>query len=133
MKDKVRVGLVGSGFICAIHADALKRCADAQVVAVMSPTKRKAEAFAQRQGIAHHFTDYDKFLQLDGLDLVVIGAPNDVHCDLTVRAAAAGKHIILEKPMCLNMAQADQMIDACRKAKVKLMYAEELCFAPKYV
>jgi predicted dehydrogenase len=133
MKDKVRVGLVGSGFICAIHADALKRCADAQVVAVMSPTKGKAEAFAQRQGISQHFTDYDKFLEMDGLDLVVIGAPNDVHCDLTVKAAAAGKHIVLEKPMCLNLAEADRMVDACRKAKVKLMYAEELCFAPKYV
>jgi predicted dehydrogenase len=133
MKDKVGVGLVGSGFICAIHADALKRCADAQVVAVMSPTKSKVEAFAQRHGISQHFTDYDKFLEMDGLDLVVIGAPNDVHCDLTVKAAAAGKHIVLEKPMCLNMAEADQMVDACRKAKVKLMYAEELCFAPKYV
>jgi len=62
MRDKVRVGLVGSGFICAIHADALKRCADAQVVAVMSPTKGKAGAFAQRHGISQHFTDYDKFL-----------------------------------------------------------------------
>jgi len=133
MRDKVQVGLVGSGFICAIHADTLKRCADAQVVAVMSPTKGKAEAFAQRHGISQHFTDYDKFLEVDELDLVIIGAPNDVHCELTVKAAAAGKHIVLEKPMCLSMAEADRMVEACRKAKVKLMYAEELCFAPKYV
>jgi len=132
-KEKVRVGLVGSGFICSIHADALKRCADAQLAAVMSPSKGKAEAFAKRHAIAHHFTDYDKFLQLDELDLVIIRAPNDVHCELTVKAAAAGKHIVLEKPMCLNLAEADRMIDACRKANVKLMYAEELCFAPKYV
>jgi predicted dehydrogenase len=65
--------------------------------------------------------------------MVVIGAPNHVHCELTVDAAAAGKHIMLEKPMCLNMAEADTMIEACRAANVKLMYAEEILFAPKYV
>jgi myo-inositol 2-dehydrogenase/D-chiro-inositol 1-dehydrogenase len=133
MSDKVRVGLIGSGFISAIHADALKRCPDAEITAVASPTKGKAEAFARNHGIAHHFTDYRKLLELDEIDLVVLGIPNDLHCEFTENAAAAGKHIVLEKPMCLNMAEADRMIAACRKAKVKLMYAEELCFAPKYV
>ena len=133
MKDKVRVGLVGSGFISAIHADSLKRCAAAELTAVASPTKGKAEAFAQKYGIAHHFTDYRQLLALDEIDLVVIGTPNYLHCECTVKAAEAGKHIVLEKPMCLTLAEADQMVDACRKAKIKFMYAEELCFAPKYV
>jgi predicted dehydrogenase len=133
MKEKVRVGLVGSGFISTIHADSLKRCRDAELLAVASPTKGKAEAFAQKYGVPHHFTDYRKMLDLDELDLVIIGVPNDHHCEVTVNTAAAGKHIVLEKPMCLNMAQADRMIEACRKAKVKFIYGEELCFAPKYV
>jgi predicted dehydrogenase len=133
MRDKVRVGLIGSGFISAIHAEALKRCADAEIIAVASPTKGNAAAFAQKNGIARQFTDYRKLLELDDLDLVVIGIPNDRHCEVTVNAAAAGKHIVLEKPMCLNLAEADRMITACAKANVKLMYAEELCFAPKYV
>jgi myo-inositol 2-dehydrogenase / D-chiro-inositol 1-dehydrogenase len=133
MKDKVRVGLVGSGFISAIHADALKRCAGAEIVAVASPTRGKAAAFARRHGIPRHFTDYRKLLELDEIDLVVLGIPNDLHCEVTLNAAAAGKHIVLEKPMCLNLAEADRMLAACRRAKVKLMYAEELCFAPKYV
>src|SRR5437016_3217207 len=51
----------------------------------------------------------------------------------SLEAAAAGKHVVVEKPLCLNLAEADRMIDSCRKAKVKLMYAEELCFTPKYV
>jgi predicted dehydrogenase len=46
---------------------------------------------------------------------------------------AAGKHVVLEKPLCLNLAEADRMIAAGRSAKLKLMYAEELCFAPKYI
>jgi predicted dehydrogenase len=132
-KNKVRVGLIGSGFISAIHADSLKRCADAELTAVASPSPGKAAAFASKHGMAHHFTDYRQLLALEEIDMVVIGIPNDLHLDCTLAAAAAGKHIVLEKPMCLNLAEADQMIEACRKANVKLMYAEELCFAPKYV
>jgi predicted dehydrogenase len=133
MKDKVRIGLIGSGFISAIHTEALKRCSDAQLTAVASPSQGKAETFAKAHGIPHHFTDYRRLLDLKELDVVVVGIPNNLHCEVTVNSAAAGKHIVLEKPMCLNMAEADRMISACQKAKVKLMYAEELCFAPKYV
>ena len=133
MSDKVRVGLVGSGFISSVHAEALKRCADAELLAVASPSPGKAEAFARKHAIPHHFADYRRLLEVQEIDLVVIGAPNDLHCQMTVAAASAGKHIVLEKPMCLNLADADRMLAACRQAKVKLMYAEELCFAPKYV
>lgn len=132
-RNKVRVGLIGSGFISAIHADALKRCADAELTAVASPSPGKAAAFAKQHGFAHHFTDYRQLLALDEVDMVVIGIPNDLHRDCTLAAAVAGKHIVLEKPMCLSLAEADEMIAACHNAKVKLMYAEELCFAPKYV
>ena len=64
---------------------------------------------------------------------MVVGVPNHLHCQITLDAAAAGKHVVCEKPLCLNLAEADRMIAACRQAGVKLMYAEELCFAPKYV
>lgn len=133
VEQPVRVGLVGSQFISSIHAESLKRCAQAEMVAVASPTPGNAQQFARRFDIPCHFTDYRQMLELDALDLVVIGAPNDLHCQITLAAAAAGKHVVVEKPMCLNLADADRMIEACRAAKVKLMYAEELCFAPKYV
>ncbi len=133
MTSKVKVGLIGSGFVSTIHAEALKQCAAAELLAVASPSKSKAAQFAKRHGIPHHFTDYRKLLEMDELDLVVIGIPNHLHCQATLDAAAAGKHIVLEKPMCLNLAQADRMLAACSKAKVKLMYPEELCFSPKYV
>jgi len=65
--------------------------------------------------------------------MVVIGVPNFLHCDITLKAAKAGKHVVVEKPLCMNLAEADRMIEACKRANVKLMYAEELCFTPKYV
>jgi predicted dehydrogenase len=133
MSDTVGVGLVGSQFITSIHAESLQGCAAAETVAVASPTEGHARQFAERFRIPHHFRDYRKMLEMDEIDMVVIGAPNNLHCDITVEAASAGKHVVCEKPLCMNLAEADRMIEACRTAGVHLMYAEELCFAPKYV
>lgn len=133
MSKKVGYGLVGSQFITTIHAESIKSVADAEIIAVMSPTPGHAEKFAKQHGIPHHFTELDKLLAMPEIDVIVIGAPNYLHCDITLKAAAAGKHVICEKPLCMNLAEADQMIEACKKANVKLMYAEELCFTPKYV
>ena len=127
------VGLVGSQFVSTIHCEALRAVAGAEIVAVASAAADHARAFAQKHQIRQWFTDYRKMYEVPDLDVVVLGLPNDLHCDATVAAAAAGKHVICEKPLCLNLAEADRMIDACKKAKVKLMYAEELCFTPKYV
>lgn len=129
----VRAGLIGSQFVSTIHAGALKRVPDAELLAVASPTEEHVRSFAAGHGIPHAFTDYRKMLEMDELDMVVVGAPNHLHCQATLDAAAAGKHVVCEKPLCMNLAEADRMIDACRRANVKLMYAEELCFAPKYV
>ncbi len=133
MTDTVSVGLIGSQFISSIHAESLRQCAHAELAAIASPTPGHAAAFAKRFGIPRHFTDYRQLLALQDLDLVIVGAPNDLHCQIAVDAAAAGKHVVMEKPLCLNLAEADRMLEACRLANVKLMYAEELCFAPKYV
>ncbi len=133
MNKKVGVGLVGSQFISSIHAESLKTVADAEIIAVMSPTKGNAMEFALKHGVPHHFTNLDEMLALDEIDMIVIGAPNSVHCEIALKVAKAGKHLVVEKPLCMNLTEADRMIDACKKANVKLMYAEELCFTPKYV
>ena len=133
MNKKVGIGLVGSQFVTSIHAEALRSVPDAEVLAVMSPSGKHAEEFAGKHGIPHHFMEIDRMLAMQEIDLVVIGAPNHVHCEITEKAAAAGKHVVVEKPLCLNLDEADRMIGACRNAGVKLMYAEELCFTPKYV
>jgi myo-inositol 2-dehydrogenase / D-chiro-inositol 1-dehydrogenase len=131
--QNVTVGLVGSGFISAIHYEALRCVAGAEVIAVASPGAGHAERFATERGIAHHFTDYRHLLDLKAIDLVVLGIPNDLHCEAVCLAAAAGKNVVIEKPMAWNVAECERMITACRAAGVMLGYAEELCFTPKYV
>lgn len=133
MKDIVRIGIIGSGFISSIHAESLQRNRYATVVAVASPTEKNAQDFAARFAVPNVYTDYRDLLQQSDVDMVIVGAPNDLHCTIACAAAAAGKHVVMEKPLCLNLAEADRMIVACKTGGVKLMYAEELCFAPKYV
>ncbi|MEJ2163260.1 MAG: Gfo/Idh/MocA family oxidoreductase [Robiginitalea sp.] len=133
MSKKVGVGLIGSQFITSIHAEAIGRVPDATLVGVMSPTQGHAKDFAQKHGIPNHFTRLEDLLALKEVDMVVVGAPNHLHCEITCQAAEAGKHVVVEKPLAMNLEEADRMIETCRKAGVKLMYAEELCFTPKYV
>jgi myo-inositol 2-dehydrogenase / D-chiro-inositol 1-dehydrogenase len=128
MSKTVKVGMVGTGFVGDIHHAAFKGWVrNADVVAVSSP--HNAAKFAEERGIPSHYSDYRELLADKDID----GIPNDLHCQVVVDAARAGKHVIIEKPLCVTLEQADEMIEACRKAGVLLMYAEELLFAPKYV
>jgi myo-inositol 2-dehydrogenase/D-chiro-inositol 1-dehydrogenase len=131
--DRVGVGIIGSRFVSRIHAESLGRVPSARIVAVASRTRDHAEAFAKDFNVSNSFTDYRALLENKEVDVVLIGIPNDLHAECVIDAAAAGKHVIIEKPFCMNLAEADRMIAACQSAGVKLMYAEELCFAPKYV
>jgi len=132
MSNKVKVGLIGAGFVGHIHHVSFEGWVpEAEVVAVSSPNN--AESFAKERGIPAAYADYNEMLQDKDIDVVSIGIPNDLHRDAVVAAAKAGKHVIIEKPLCLTLEEADEMIEACKKAGVLLMYAEELLFAPKYV
>jgi predicted dehydrogenase len=134
MAGAVKVGLIGAGFVGDIHAYSIKRFVpEAEVVAVASATPGKAERFARERGIARAFSDYRQLLALDEVELVLVAVPNDLHARIAIDAAAAGKHVVCEKPLCRTLGEADQMIGACRENGVQLLYAEELLFAPKYV
>ncbi len=132
MSKTVKIGLIGSGFVSDIHAYAIQRFVpNAEVVAVASPNH--AAHFAKEKGIPYAFSDYREMLTMPDLDVVSIGIPNYLHCEVTLAAARAGKHVIIEKPLCKTLEEADEMIATCKQCGVLLLYAEELLFAPKYV
>jgi myo-inositol 2-dehydrogenase / D-chiro-inositol 1-dehydrogenase len=133
MTLRVGVGLVGCGFVGQLHAEAFSLSTSASVRAVASRSADRAAEFAARWRIPAWHTDYRELVARADVDLVCVAAPNWLHRDIVVAAAAAGKHVICEKPLARTLQEADEMIAACRTAGVKLMYAEELCFAPKYV
>jgi len=131
--QKVKVAILGGGFITDIHMESYHRFVpEAMVTAVYTRKADKARAFAEKYHIPEWYDDIDTLLKKADCDVVDICLPNYLHADATLKAAAAGKHIIIEKPLSVTLEEADKMINACKKAGVKLMYAEELCFAPKY-
>ena len=132
--SQVKIGIIGSRFQAECVAASARMVPDeAEVVAVASPSPGHAEAFAGRYGIARAFADYRELLRDPAVEMIWVTAPNDLHARVTIEAARAGKHVVCEKPLCLTLEEADAMIDACSKAGVLLLYAEELFFAPKYV
>src|SRR3954469_17173598 len=134
MAGKVKVGIIGSQFEADIHAASFQLMPEeAEVVAVASPTPGHPEALAKKYGIPRVFHDYKKMLAEPDIEMVTIAAPNTLHARMTLDAANAGKHIVCEKPLCMTLEEADEMIDVCRRQGVLLMYAEELFFTPKYV
>ncbi|MCH8346294.1 MAG: Gfo/Idh/MocA family oxidoreductase [Chloroflexi bacterium] len=129
----VRIGIIGSGFAASLHAQGLRQVPGAEIVAVASPNAEHAWVFARSFGISHTFVDYKDMLVGDLIDAITVACPNDLHYEVTQAAAAAGKHVLVNKPMALSLSQCDSMIRACREARVILMYGENLCFAPRYV
>ncbi len=133
-KGKVKVGIIGSQFEADIHAASFQILPEeAEVVAVASPTPGHPEALAERYNIASVFHDYQEMLKDHDIEMVTITSPNTLHAPMTLDAARAGKHVVCEKPLCMTLEEADEMLDTCKRQGVLLMYAEELYFTPKYV
>lgn len=131
--DKIKVGIVGSGGISDVFATSLKKVAHADIVGCASPNLDHVKKFALKFDLKYFFQDYRKLLEIDEIDLIVIGTPNYLHSSITIDSANAGKHVICTKPLCMNLNEADMMIKTCNANNVKLMYADNICFSPKYV
>lgn len=125
----IRAGIVGSRFAGQLHAESLAATGRVEIAAIASPTS--AGALAERYG-ARPYTSVADMLDDQSLDVVSLALPNRFHADAAVAAARAGAHVICEKPLAQNLADADRMIQACDDAGVLLLYGEELCFAPRY-
>lgn len=130
---RTKVAVLGAGFIADIHLESYIRFVpEAEVTAIFSRSAERAERVARHWGIPRWFTDIEQLIAEADCDLVDICLPNVLHHRATLAAARAGRHVIIEKPLCMNLDEADEMIAVCREQGRLLMYAEELCFAPKY-
>jgi predicted dehydrogenase len=130
---KTKVAVLGTGFIADIHVESYHRFVpEAEVVAVYTRDAGRSKAFAGKHGIARSFSELEAAITQSSCEVVDICLPNFLHARAVDIAAKAGKHIIIEKPLCMTLEEADQMLAVCKSAGRKLMYAEELCFAPKY-
>lgn len=133
MSGKVRVGVIGAGFVGNIHVMGLRHCHNAEVVAVAAKTPGKAAQFAADRSIPQAFDDYRDLLKRDDIDAITVAVPNYLHEEIVTAAAAAGKHIMCEKPFARTIEEGERMLEAVERAGVRMVYGEMLCFAPKYL
>jgi predicted dehydrogenase len=146
--EKVGIGFIGSRFAAELHAHALSRIrgGKCEIVAVCSKTKESAEAFAERFNIPHVYTDHRAMLERKDIRLVTLPVVTGLHHTLAIDTANAGKHLVVEKPLtgCFAeaaamsrqamfaeaMQNADAVVEACRRNKVIMGYAENFVYAP---
>lgn len=134
-----RVGLLGCGRVSACHFDAIKHWAkDLALVAVCDNSLDKAQQWAESHGAVdaqgenacHAFDNYEVMLTQAKLDLVVICTPSGQHAEQAVLAAQHGAHVVCEKPMATNLADAQRMMQACEEAGTRLFVVMQNRYNP---
>jgi predicted dehydrogenase len=109
------------------YARALKELPSARLSAVFDDDKERGFQAAKRYGV-DFYEDYERLLKREDIEAVVIASENAKHARMTIAAAEAGKHVLVEKPMAISLKDADEMIRASRKAGVKL----QVCYVMRY-
>ncbi|MBT5301126.1 MAG: Gfo/Idh/MocA family oxidoreductase [Tateyamaria sp.] len=127
-KQKLRIGMVGYGFMGRTHSNAFLTAPrffdlpyQPELTAICARNADRAKAFAENWGYQSTETDWRKLIARDDIDLIDIAAPNNMHMDIAIAAAEAGKMIMCEKPLGRTAVESQKMVDAVQKAKVPNM------------
>jgi predicted dehydrogenase len=128
---KMRFGIVGFGsFAERVIAPALRLCENAELVAIQKRSLAAAREKAREHQIPLAFDTVEALVADPGIDAVFIVSANSAHFPETIAAARAGKHVLVEKPMAMNSAEAEEMIRVCSRHNVRLMVAHMIRFSP---
>src|SRR3989339_940728 len=118
MGEKFGFGIIGAGVVSEYHARAIEAQPDAKIVAVASRGRERGEKFAAAHN-CEYISDWREMLKRDDIHAVSICTPSGLHAEQAIAAANAGKHIMVDKPMAINLKDATEMILAARGNKVK--------------
>lgn len=128
MKEQVGIGIIGTGFARKVQIPSFLQCDGARIVSVSSGRAANAESTAREFGIGHFTGDWRETVARDDVDLVCITTPPDLHREMTLFALEHGKHVLCEKPMAMNEAEAREMTEKAREKKVLALIDHELRF-----
>jgi predicted dehydrogenase len=131
----LRVAIMGLGSYGTRVAEAMKDCKKAKLVGVISGTPAKIEDWQKKYKIpaknCYNYENFDNIKNNRDIDAVYVITPNALHKDQSIRVAKAGKHVICEKPMAVDAKEGMEMVEACKKANVKLLVGYRMHFEPK--
>ena len=119
-QDILGYGIIGCGVIGPTHADAVQKAEGAEIRAVCDIEEDKAKEFAEKYEVESWYQDYHEMLARDDLQIISICTPSGMHSDMGIDCAKAGKHILCEKPIDIDLGKIDKLISAAKKNKVKL-------------
>ncbi len=123
------IGIIGTGVIADFHAGAIEGLEEAVLTAVYDSAPARAEKFAEKWH-TRACTDLQDFLAIPEMDIVAVCTPSGAHRDPSISAAAAGKHLLVEKPMEVTSARARDISEACRNGNVRLASVFQTRFHP---
>ncbi len=123
------IGVIGCGAIAPVHAEAVREALGARLIGFLGRSAERARSIGERFGVPWT-TDREAFLARAGLEAVLIGTPSGTHAELGIAAARAGKHVLVEKPIDVDLARARALVDACRSAGVTLGVVYQSRFLP---
>ena len=134
-KDSLGIALVGLGSYSTYQlAPALTQTRYCHLAGIVTGTPAKERRWADQydipQSAIYNYQNFDEIANNDAIDIVYVVLPNSMHAEFSIRAAQAGKHVICEKPMAMNVEECDAIIDACEKAGVKLSVGYRLHSEP---
>lgn len=128
----LRWGILGSGWIADKFVESVKAHTRQDIAAVGSRSRASAEAFAARWYIPGVYDSYEALVNAEDIDIIYVASPHNMHCDHALLAIEAGKHVLVEKPMALNLTQAQSMVSAARRNGVFFAEALWSYFLPKF-
>ena len=130
----LRVAIMGLGSYGTRVAEAMQSSKKAKLVGAISGTPSKVKNWQAKYNIpeknCYNYENFDQIKNNPDIDAVYIITPNALHKDQAIRVAKAGKHVICEKPMSVNAKDGQEMVDACKKANVKLLVGYRMHFEP---
>jgi predicted dehydrogenase len=134
---KLNVALCGLGRYANILANGLAESEFCQLSGIITGTPEKEETWKKKYNIPekniYNYESFDNIVNNKDIDLVYVVLPNGMHKEYTIRAAKAGKHVIVEKPMAFTVKDCQEMIDACKNAKVQLAVGYRLHYEPHHI
>ncbi|MBA2724470.1 MAG: Gfo/Idh/MocA family oxidoreductase, partial [Actinobacteria bacterium] len=116
--EAIRVGIVGTGFAAASHADALRRLPQVEVAGIAGSSKRKAEEAAGRLGIGRAASSYEDLAADDSIDAIHNCTPNYLHVEINETVLQSGKHLLSEKPLAVTSQETARLVALAETSEV---------------
>ena len=130
MGKKIRIAAVGGGSFGEIHLQGFRHCPEIEIISICRQNRDHAEQVAEKYGIPGIYTDFDEMIETEDIDAVSLAVPHHLHHPMTLKALDQGKHVICEKPLALDLGQAEEMVAKAEEKRLIHMTVFNWRFVP---